>query len=131
MPPRPPAPPSFYSNVAQMGGGGPSPGGGPEGGPGGPTKPGANKEDEVKGIQLMLQLWEKLREGAEGNPEKLGHIQKIVDMVKQYDEKFVKSGAGGEGKPPAPAAAEGQGPAPGAAPPGGPGGPPGAQPVPA
>jgi hypothetical protein len=103
--------------------------GGPGAGPGGPgAKPGGDKpgggkasEEEVKGIQLMLQLWEKLREGAEGNPEKLSHIQKIVDLVKQYDDKFVKgagAGAGqgaGAGEPPPPSGAPGQGPTPGGA----------------
>jgi hypothetical protein len=119
MPPRPPAPPSFYSNVAQM----QSPGGaGAAGGqqPGGsPTSKKAG-EDEVEIVKTLFRVFEKWRKAAGGDQKKTDLIQKMADTLEQYNNQFVKtdtkSGADqGSKEEPQPTPTEGQGPTPAAA----------------
>jgi hypothetical protein len=120
MPSRPPAPPSFYGNVAQMSGG--SPGGQP-GQPG--QQPGQGKkagEDEIEIVKTLFRVFEKWRKAAGGDQKKSDLIQKMADVLEQYNNEFVKtdlkSGAGEEAgatKPPQPTPGEGQGPTPAAA----------------
>lgn len=119
MPSRPPAPPSFYGNVAQMGAGG---GGGAAGGG---QQPGQGKkagEDEIEIVKTLFRVFEKWRKAAGTDQKKTDLIQKMADTLEQYNNEFVKTdlkgGAGeeaGSTKPPQPTPAEGQGPTPAAA----------------
>jgi len=93
------APPSFYSNLASMGGGA---GAGAGTGANGAGKKPATKpagEEEIQIVKTLFSVLEKWRKAVGADEDKTNVINEMADVLKKYNDKFVKADMAGGGEP--------------------------------